>query len=247
MLVIYYCCYCYIIITATTIIIITTCTVLGFIFYSVYFKTKTVIPLTEYVYLQGIHLYQSKSLLAASVVNRELGNMVSGVWSRFISAQSNSPSFSHENFILHNTDCIDEISVPVRASGHHLDSVSNIHIDTIKPAVSWNPFRDCSGSEASSFKQSQSYKNRVGKSVIVGSLCFCSTLLLELSSSFQRTDYFSSSIEWCPLSWYIEQFCCKRSQMKTYREVNAFQSKRKDLETEGKKQCSSLAEGQNSF
>lgn len=76
MLVIYYYYYCYIliIITATT-----TCLVLGFIFYFVYLKIKAVIPLTEYVYLRGIHLYQSKSLLAASTVNRELGNMVSGV------------------------------------------------------------------------------------------------------------------------------------------------------------------------
>lgn len=51
-------------------------------------KSRQWFLLTEYVYLQGIHLYQSKSLLAASTVNRELGNMVSGVWSRFISAQS---------------------------------------------------------------------------------------------------------------------------------------------------------------
>lgn len=80
MLDIYYYYYCYILMMIILIIITTTCTVLRFIFfYFVYFKTKAVIPLTEYVYLQGIHLYQSKSLLAASIVNRELGNMVTGV------------------------------------------------------------------------------------------------------------------------------------------------------------------------
>lgn len=80
MLITYYYYYCCIIIITITIVIITTCTVLGFIFFCfVYFKIKAVIPLTEYVYLQGIHLYQSKPLLAASDVNRELGNMVSGV------------------------------------------------------------------------------------------------------------------------------------------------------------------------
>lgn len=104
----------------------------------------------DYVYLQGIHLYQCKCLLAASVVNRKLSNMVSRVWSRFISAQSKSPSFSHKNFILHNTDCTDDISVPVSESGHYLD-VSNIHTYTIKPAFSWDPFHYCSRSEASSF------------------------------------------------------------------------------------------------
>lgn len=52
---------------------------MGFISYFVYLKIKAVIPLTEYVYLQGMHLHQSKSLLAASTVTRELGNMVSGV------------------------------------------------------------------------------------------------------------------------------------------------------------------------
>lgn len=43
-----------------------------------------------------------------------------GQWSLIkVYFSSKSPSFSHKNFILHNTDCIDEISVPVRASGHH--------------------------------------------------------------------------------------------------------------------------------
>lgn len=101
--------------------------VLRFIFYFVCFKIKAVIPLTEYVYLQGTQLYQSKSLLAASIVNKELGNMVTGVWSRFISAQSKSPSFSYKNFILHNTDCIDELSAPVRAPFGQCLKHSHLH------------------------------------------------------------------------------------------------------------------------
>lgn len=249
MLITYYYYYCCIIIITITILIITTCTVLGFIFFCfVYFKIKAVIPLTEYVYLQGIHLYQSKPLLAASDVNRELGNMVSGVWLRFISAQSKSPSFSHKNFILHSTDCIDEISVSIRASGHHLDNVSNIHTYAIKPAVSWDPFHNCSRSEASSFKHSQSY-------LIIqrGQISDCGIPLFlqhpALGTFFQFPENLLLFINnrLMPSQLVYRPVFLQEESNKNVQRSKCYPVKKKRFEDRRKKKCSSLAKGQNAF
>lgn len=151
MLVIYCYYYCYILIIITT---TTTCTVLGFISYFIYLKIKAVIPF-DWVCVSAGYTSVPEQISFGCLYSQQ-GARQYGQWSLIkVYFSSKSPSFSHKNVILHNTDYIDEISAPVRASGHHLDNVSNIHTYTIKLAVSWDPFHDCSRSEASSFKQSQ--------------------------------------------------------------------------------------------